>query len=817
MLNDKQYTLDVEIEAQTLSELLSKIESSDGVERYKLSATYRVFIAWNKLIQNSLYKSDFECAVRDYLIVNNTSIKVPGYIPSAYADKFGLIFNEIEQTLSASHCYPKYANHTFINASFMQGFQLKANEQKVNLETNSFIRKLSGFSTYKSEDQKLAVVGALKAPNGYTTLISMSTGGGKSLVTQAVAYQKDGLTVVIVPTVSLMLDQVRNIKGKKENEVLYYNSSSNNLTQIEYAIKSRVARLLYISPEALIRNPKLHSLIFEANKDQYLINLVIDEAHMVMEWGALFRVDFQCLDIIRKQLLVNNPSLRTYLLSATFSEEAVHLLKLTYSENDKWLEIRCDKLRKEPRFSFIKTDAYEKLNKTVELICTLPHPMIVYVQTPAQAESLKNELRERVGLWNVRTFTGRTSSSDRSRLIDEWTSNEFSIMIATCAFGVGVDKKDVRTVLHLYVPANANNYYQEAGRGGRDGLPCLSVILYSNEDILDAFNYIQKVLTTEKLSARWFSMLGKAKFKGSGKYIVDTTIKPDYRDQPEDTFEFWPNDGDVNWNVYVILFLKRYGYLTVDSMQYDEKNKFLFDITLLNSQLRNNDDTAKSILDDCRQKEYLRNRESLDQLNDALRNAQRQCVSTLFNQVYSKTSEYCAGCDGHKELHNYQSTRALVSSLNTLVNGTSSKVSGMLGNAKNKLVLADDGVEGIINLLSSIGINAFVGPLNLKYFSLNSHFDDTTIAFEYEEFFRCADNGRMFLAGCVGVVLPEDNSDLIMRLLSVCKQLSLRYGISFVFVSKTNTYLVKKDKMLSELIEGPCVQGYVFEEECRNV
>ena len=99
-----------------------------------------------------------------------------------------------------------------------------------NLITNSYIRELTGFKSFKSNEQKLAVTGALRTPEGYTTLVSMTTGGGKSLITQTVSYQGDGLTLVIVPTISLMMDQYSNakniIKSNTDEEIFYYHSDS---------------------------------------------------------------------------------------------------------------------------------------------------------------------------------------------------------------------------------------------------------------------------------------------------------------------------------------------------------------------------------------------------------------------------------------------------------------------------------------------------------------------------------------------------------------------------------------------------------------
>ena len=205
--------------------------------------------------------------------------------------------------------------------------------------------------------------------------------------------------------------------------------------------------------------------------------------------------------------MLNNPGIRTILLSATFESKSIEVLKKLFSDGNKWIEVRCDELRHEPRYIILKEKGYKnKDKKTIELVRKLPHPMIIYVARPDDAERVKNLLCDN-GIRNTRTYTGLTNNDIREQLLKEWKENKFEIMIATSAFGVGVDKPDVRTVLHLYIPQNPNAYYQELGRGGRDQLPCLSVMCTYTDDLKFAFQRISKrVMTTEKIIGRWDSM-----------------------------------------------------------------------------------------------------------------------------------------------------------------------------------------------------------------------------------------------------------------------------------------------------------------------
>ena len=201
--------------------------------------------------------------------------------------------------------------------------------------------------------QKLAVYGALHLPDGYAALISLPTGGGKSLITQTLAYQREGLTIVVVPTVSLAIDQVRTAKkivqSSHVDEEIFFYSSGVAIAPILQAIEKKTAKMLFISPEALLKNEGFAEAVKKANEARYLRNLVIDEAHIVVDWGASFRVDYQCLESWRRRLLASNPGIRTVLLSATFDELCCTVLKdffLKAAKNGwKYAVMLCDMSR----------------------------------------------------------------------------------------------------------------------------------------------------------------------------------------------------------------------------------------------------------------------------------------------------------------------------------------------------------------------------------------------------------------------------------------------------------------------------------------
>lgn len=445
-------------------------EKETANERFYLNTVKRLTKAYSLYKKNNIFKNDYILALRDFLITFDVSVRI-NQNEFLKNNKFGISFDDVERKYFASYQLSFDVNEKFVKEAFLREIQnKKSGNDNDNLTTDPMILNLTGYSKFKSLGQKLAVYGALNTPEGFTTLVSLPTGGGKSLITQTIAFQKEGLTIVIVPTVSLAIDQERVTKeiikrDNKDGEIFSY-SSGVDAEPILSAIKKKNARMLFISPEALLENPAFAKVIREANKDRYLKNIVIDEAHIVVDWGAAFRVDYQCLEAWRNMLLMTNPSLRTILLSATFEDKCVEILKNFFEVSGRWIEIRCDALRHEPRYSVVRLrNNSEKQKCLIEMVRKLPHPMIIYVARPLDADNIKKSLAN-VGINNVRTFTGLTGKSQRKKLIDEWVDNEYEIIIATSAFGVGVDKSDVRTVIHTYIPQNANTYYQELGRGG---------------------------------------------------------------------------------------------------------------------------------------------------------------------------------------------------------------------------------------------------------------------------------------------------------------------------------------------------------------
>ena len=797
--------------ATNSTELLNSNNANSAVAIRMINA-YQRFMS-RQTVGNQV---EFECSLRNYLLFLKTDLIIKGY-DLLVPNRFGLMMNYSRGSIYVKLDLPQYVNGTFVRTVFDSQPVKKTIDDRVIKEINSYIYKLTNgkIKTFKSIEQQLAVMGALRVPAGYTAMVAMSTGGGKSLVTQTVSYQyNDSLTVIIVPTISLMLDQYRNaskiIAPMNKNEIMYYCSGC-NVDELMSALDKKLVRMLFVSPEALIKNIKIQNSIFKANSRGYLKNFVIDEAHIIIEWGASFRVDFQCLDSFRRLLTKDNLSLRTYLLSATFSKKTVDNLKMFYSDNDYWIEIRLDTLRKEPRFDVIKCRSYtEKHNMIKELACKLPRPMIIYVNSPDDAETIRSELAE-IGFNNTRVFTGRTGSAEREHIINEWVYDKFDLMIATCAFGVGVDKKDVRTVVHSYVPSGPDQYYQECGRGGRDGLPCLGVMLFTDDDINTAMSMTQKVLTVEKLIGRWFSMLNSRKANIQlDSIVIDTSVRPNYNDT--DNFYIDVNNADITWNVYVILLLRRAELIQITDVKYDD-DRYIFSIELIDKRIRFNTDQTVAIFNKVRDNESKSIYSDINELASKLRRVGKNCWSTMFNDIYLLTDEYCAGCNNHNNIRaEKRKSFPLKKPVYYPVSAPTGKLYDIMTNVKEMLIICEKDSNEMIKNLFAVGADVIVMP------------DDTVHAFElrdidtiistqfcmgYSEFFELSRmNSHFYLSGTI-VFYIDDDSELAGKVLNATS--GKEYNR--VYIVSADYYIPSRNKNISELVNGACKHDYIIKKE----
>src|SRR5260370_12739369 len=255
--------------------------------------------------------------------------------------------------------------------------------------------------------------------------------------------------VVSVETVLIALDQEERAKNyfadapRLEYKPCSLTSATPEVvrTTIRSGLLNGTLPILYTSPESLM-NSSLYHICLEAAARGTINRLVIDEAHLGETWGAGFRTEFQFLSTYRRKLLeASRGQLRTLLLSATVSETCAKLLKKLFSSQGTFYSVRADRLRPEISYWFhYADDETSRQAYVMDALCHLPRPVILYVTSPDDTKVWLKLLRGQ-GFERIAAFSGETDADERLRLIKEWNTNQRDVMVATSAFGVGVDKR----------------------------------------------------------------------------------------------------------------------------------------------------------------------------------------------------------------------------------------------------------------------------------------------------------------------------------------------------------------------------------------
>lgn len=471
--------------------------------------------------------------------------------------------------------------------------------------------RLTRHQAYSTAAQKAAARAILTMPSGAGLLVCMPTGSGKSLLFQLDALRcreevPGNCLVVITPTVALALDHERTlstIPGLERSRALTGDLVGQERTELLDALRRGEVPVMFMSPELAFggaRDALLEVATPPAAKlaglHGHLRAVVIDEAHIVESWGRSFRPDFQRLPALVGELRAADPSLRTVLLSATLPTAARQVLRASYGALGSWLEIDAGT----PRYDFdVVVQSYERDDERIaaldHVIDRAPRPMIVYttlVDDPENAqamgwshrlsaEAVHERLRAR-GYARTAVFTGAvTDPNERRRIIRDWSRDEVDIVVATSAFGMGIDKADVRTVVHACLPEGPSRWYQEIGRASRDGHQGLAICLFTREgerdavprprvrtDVSDArMQATGSWLTRDKAVPRWRALLEAASDLrwSEGRRRVTLDLDAVRLGLPaRATTEY-----NRNWNMNLVMLLQRTGLLRIVGVEGD--------------------------------------------------------------------------------------------------------------------------------------------------------------------------------------------------------------------------------------------------------
>ena len=328
------------------------------------------------------------------------------------------------------------------------------------------LRRHFGFANFRPGQEEVV----LAALSGRDILAVMPTGAGKSLTYQLPALCGDGLTLIVSPLIALMKDQVDALRARGISAAAL-NSSLSIREQREVLCNLNSLSLLYLAPERLVNAEFIRAL-----RGVGVARLVVDEAHCISEWGHDFRPDYRELGAFRKALGQPSVTALTATATAQVRSDIEDVLAL---QNPVRVATGFDR----PNLTYRVWTAPCQAAKPELLRAFLARqqgPGIIYAGTRKEVEALNRVVRG--WGWCSACYHGGYDAEVRSNVQEAFLSGKLNLMVATNAFGMGVDKPDVRFVLHYQMPGTLESYYQEAGRAGRDGAAAICTLLYATQD-----------------------------------------------------------------------------------------------------------------------------------------------------------------------------------------------------------------------------------------------------------------------------------------------------------------------------------------------
>jgi len=345
---------------------------------------------------------------------------------------------------------------------------LKDSTHDSRLTTHEILKQYWGYEAFRPLQQE--VIESILSNKD--TLALMPTGGGKSVCYQVPAMCKEGLCLVISPLIALMKDQVENLRKKGITAFAVYSGMSRKEVENVFKVAGNSnCKFLYVSPERLETN------LFKEFLPSLGVNLIaVDEAHCISQWGYDFRPPYLRIAALREEL----PGIPILALTATATPDVQNDIceKLNFSNHNIFRQSF-----ERPNLSFSVFNVDSRAKKITEIFSKVQGSGIVYCKSRKRTK----EIAELLKLQKISAdfYHAGLKQEERSKKQEAWIKNEVRVIVCTNAFGMGIDKPDVRIVVHADMPDCLENYYQEAGRAGRDLKKSYAVLLYDETDVAE--------------------------------------------------------------------------------------------------------------------------------------------------------------------------------------------------------------------------------------------------------------------------------------------------------------------------------------------
>ncbi|WP_437723739.1 helicase-related protein [Sorangium sp. So ce861] len=459
------------------------------------------------------------------------------------------------------------------------------------MAADALLRRLSPHTHYRNPTQKAAARAVLTMPGGGVLLATMATGTGKSLLFElGIRWWREQaeegvhpVAVVLVPTVSLALahkDACWRFPGLEGAAAITGDTDRASRDRIECEFLEGKIPLLFVSPEMALgrlgntlrtaARPVGHRERPSAVRAR-LDAIFVDEAHVAATWGKSFRPEMQRIPALVRSLRENHPALKTVLLSATIDDETHALLRSQFGRgHGHWLEIAEGMARREFDLVQHRFETSEDRDRAVvDIVDVLPRPALVYTTQVKHAQAIAAKLKER-GYARIGVFTGETEGDERKQIVEAWRRGTIDLVVATSAFGMGIDQQDVRAVVHACLPESASRYYQEIGRAGRDGHQAFAVLLTAPGDAKLAVRLaLGTTLRLDEAARRWNAILRSAEYAGEDPWTGWQRRRVNLRAHGDQLPREHSGKRNRRWNESMLIQLQRYGALEIEASESD--------------------------------------------------------------------------------------------------------------------------------------------------------------------------------------------------------------------------------------------------------